>query len=520
MADQSRTTNSIKNMSFGLGGQLLNLIVSFVGRTVFIIILGADYLGINGLFSNILAMLSLAELGVGSAITCCLYKPLAEKDEKKINALIHFFAVSYRKIGCTVATVGLMLAPFLEDIIKDKPDIPYLRLIYILFLANSVVSYFYAHKSAIISADQKQYIVAIYRNGFNLAISFAQILLLLATHNYLFYLIVQVVANVLANSLIARQANRMYPYLKNEKKESLDQETKSTIYKNIKAMVLHQLGTFAIFGTDNILISMFVGVYWVGLYSNYIMIIGIIDNFISSVFSAVTASVGHLNATETAEKAYSVFKTAYFLNFWLSGFCSIALWVLFNPFITLWIGPQYVLDPAIVFVIVINFFITGMRKTVISYKFTLGLFWPDRYKPLFESVINIIASVILLKEIGFAGVLWGTLISTVTTCLWVEPYVLYKYGFHKPVRIHFAKYGLYMSVTLAAALSTEWACSVFSGFTLVSVVGRAVCCVLIPNVFFALVFFRTREFQHVLGIAKGMAMNVRRGIYRTEAVRR
>lgn len=507
MNEESRIKNSIRNMVVGVGGKLFSMVFSFVGRTVFITILGAEYLGVTGLFTNILSMLSLAELGVGSAITYSLYKPLAEKDENKIKALMGLYAAAYRLIGFTVAVLGLSLVPFLGDIIKNKSNIPHLTIIYLMFLTNSVVSYFFAYKGSIIAADQRQYILTVWEYSFSFIQNVCQIVLLVITKDFLLYLAVQILCNFLYNFCIAKQADKIYPFLKNGKKVYLDKGSKNCIYKNIGAMMSHKMGGVIVFSTSNILIATFVGIYWVGLYSNYSMIIGIVNSFLGQIFSAINGSIGQLNAKETREKSYSVFCTAFFINFWIYGFCAISFWVLFNPFITMWIGSHYVMDKSIVLIIVLNFFITGMRKIVLTYKDTMGLFWNDRYKPLFEAGINLIVSIILVQEMGIVGVFLGAFISTMTTCFWVEPYILYKHGFKKSVRVHFLKYAMYTGITITVGFITELACSIFTAATFLNIAGRGIFCLLIPNAIFTILFFRTNEFKHVYGIVTGIARN-------------
>lgn len=503
---ESRTNNSLRNMLYGMGGQLLGLLLSFISRTIFIQVLGVEYLGVNGLFSNILSMLSLTELGVGSAITYSMYKPLAQRDEYKIKALMGLYSTAYRVIGCVVAVLGVSIIPFLEAIIKDKADIPHvlpdLVLIYCLFLASSVSSYFFAHKSAILIADQKQYLTTIYTYGYNLAQNAVQILLLLATGDFLLYLIIQILARLLYNVSVSRQADKMYPFLKSRGKAELDTESKGEIAKNTGAMMFHKVGTFVVCGTDNILISMFAGVYWVGIYSNYNLILGIVENFISTIFSSLTASVGHLNTTESREKSYSVFKITFFINFWAYGFSTLSLWILLNPFITLWIGSQYVFSPYIVLIIVLNFFVTGMRQAVLTYKNTMGLFWHDRYKPLAEAVINLSVSLSLAPTYGIAGVLWGTFISSLTTCFWIEPFILYKHGFRRPLTPYFQQYLFYLCVAAAALALTELACTILPDDALLSVIGRMIFCLVIPNAVFSAIFYKTQEFDHVLGVVR------------------
>jgi len=504
MENESRIKKSLRNIAFGLGGQLLSVLLSFACRTLFISLLGTAYLGVSGLFSNILSVLSLAELGVGSAITYSMYRPLAEKDNKQLHSLMHLYASIYRVIGCIVAVLGLLLIPFLDNIVKEHPNIDHLEIIYVMFLANSVVSYFFAYKATIIIADQKKYITAIYEYGFNILQYVVQMGVLFCTRNFLLYLFVQILCSFFYNYFISKQADKLYPFLKQNKPEKLDPATKKTIYKNIGAMVAHKIGGVVRISTDNILISMYVGVYWVGLYSNYSLIIDIVDKFLGQIFSAVSASIGNLNAQESKEKSYQVFTTAYFINFWLYGLSTVCFFVLFRPFITIWIGSQYTMADSVILIIVMNFYVVGMRKMVLAYRDSLGLFWNDRYKPVFEATINLGASLFLVQKIGITGVFWGTFISFMTTCFWIEPYILYKHGFKKKVWIHFAKYVIYAGITCLAVFLTQLACSIFTTYTLSNFVGRAIFCLLIPNIIFAVLFFKTKEFKNLYSIVSNV----------------
>ncbi|NLM05233.1 MAG: oligosaccharide flippase family protein [Clostridiales bacterium] len=493
-----RTKKSIKNIMFALGGQILNSIITFISRTIFIYILGSDYLGINGLFTNILSMLSLAELGVGSAIIYSMYKPLADNDEYKISALMNLYSKAYKIIGAVVAVIGISLTPFLGYIIKDKPNVDNLTFIYLLFLLDSVLSYYFAYKRSIITADQKNYLNTINQQTFNIIKFLGQVLILLVTKNYILYLLVQIVCNFLSNIFISIKSDKLYPYLKLNRNAELKKEEKSLIFRNVRAMMSHKVGGVVVNSTDNILISSFVGVYWVGIYSNYVMITGVINSVLYQVFTALTASVGNLNVSEDKEKSKNIFYITFFLNFWIYSFCSICLWILLNPFITMWIGEEFMLSKNVVFIIVFNFFISGMRQTTIMYNTTLGLFWNDRFKPWFEAAINLVASLVLLKYFGILGVFLGTLISTITTSFWVEPYILYKYNFGKGLLKYFSKYFIYLFITIISGVITTYICSNITGNDILSLIYRLVICLLIPNGIYLIVFFKTYEFKYIL----------------------
>lgn len=495
MSQSSRIGNTLRNTSAGLIGQLFTYILTFAYRTVFIYTLGANYLGVQGLFSNILSLLSLAELGVGNAIIFSLYKPLADKNTHKIQMLMGFYAKIYRIIGCVVAVLGLALTPYLDYLIKDKPNIPHLTIIYLLFLADSVLSYFFAYKRSIIVADQKGYVNTINMTIFSFARNSVQIIWLLLFKSFIPVLIIQALSTLLSNIVISHKANKLYPFLTKSKNVEIDPETKVDLSKKIRAMMYHKIGSVVVLGTDNLLISSFVGIYWVGIYSNYVMIIGMVTTFIQQFSQALVASIGNLVSTETTVKAKETFDLLYFLNFWIYAFCTICFMTLFNPFITVWIGTEYLFNRWIVLIIVVNFYISGMRQNVLSFRNSLGLFWYDRYKPIAEALINLVASIVLLKYWGIAGVFLGTLISTVTTSLWVEPYILFKHYFKSGLISYFKKYILYLAITLSLCFIMQAVQKCLFDGSILSLIGLFAACLIVPNCIICLLFFRTDSYR-------------------------
>ena len=497
-----RIKNSIKNISVAMGGQLIGILLNFINRTIFIKVLGAEYLGVNGLFSNIVSMLCLAELGIGSAIIYNMYKPLSNKDEDKISALMNFYAGAYKIIGCIVAVMGLALVPFLDTIIKDTPSIPKLSLIYIIFVINSVSTYFCAYKRTLLIADQKGYKDTINRYKFLVIQYLIQIAILLMTKNYILYLLIQVVCNIISNIVISRQVDLMYPFLINKKDSRLNNQEKKNIYKHVYAMMSHKVGGVVVSGTDNLLISSFLGVFYVGIYSNYVLVTSVINSILGQIFSSITASVGNLNAVEGQNKQKEVFNIMFFINAWLYGFAAITLMVLLNSFIPLWIGEEYLLELGIVAVIILNFYIMGMRQSTITFNTTLGLFWNDRYKPWVEAAINLTVSIILLDKIGFVGVLLGTFISTATTSLWVEPYILYKYGFNQKLRDYFKRYTLYTIVIGGAGVITYYLCASFPQVTWINLIIKLLICLIVPNIIIGVCLCKTKEIKYIWKLLK------------------
>lgn len=497
-----RTNNSVRNILTSLVGQTLGILTSFVGRTIFINILGTMYLGINGLFSNILSILSLAEMGIGSAIIYSLYKPLAERDYKKINALMTLYAKAYKVIGITIFVLGISISPFLKFIIKDTPDIPNLVFIYILFLMNTVVSYFFSYKRTLIIADQKSYITTVYRYGFYIILNIVQIIVLILTSNFIVFLSTQIIITLTENILISQKADKMYPFLLNKNNDKLDYNSKNEIVKNVKALMCHRIGGVVVSGTDNILISSFVGVEQVGIYSNYFLVVNAINIVVSQIFNAVTASVGNLNVNGSSEKSYDIYQKMLFANFWIAGFCSITLVEVLNLFIELWIGQQYLFNINLLLIIVINFYMALIRKTTLVYKDALGLFWHDRYKSIIEAIINLIVSIILVNKIGIIGIFIGTFISTITTAFWIEPYILYKYGFEKKFSDYLLKFIKYTSIILITTLVTHNICNLFNSTTWIVLVIKILICIVSINGIFLVVFHNDEKLKYFIILLK------------------
>lgn len=372
----SRLNNSIRNVKYTALAQAVNFLIAFFSRRVFVYVLSSEYLGLNGVFSNILSMLSLAELGLGSAICFCLYKPLFDKDQKTVNSIMLFYKKAYTVIGLFVLVAGLAVTPFLDFIVEELPDIAHIRLIYVLFVLNSALSYFFVYKKTLLIADQKQYITNVVHQAFVFAMNVLQIGFLYLTHNYFSYLVIMLVSTVGQNLFISWIVDKKYTFLDLKHAEPLDKATQQEVFKNIRAMTAHRVGGVVVNGTDNLIMAKCVSVVSVGLYSNYYLIKNTLVSVISLLFQSVTASIGNLGAeTEDTARKEEVFNILNFIGAWIFGFSSICLFVLYNPFISLWLGEKYLFDMKIVTLIVVNFYMLGMRQPVLTERDALGIFW-------------------------------------------------------------------------------------------------------------------------------------------------
>ena len=498
-----RTQSSLKNMYIGILTQIIITLLGFISRKVFIDGLGTEYLGVNGLLTNVLSMLSLVEGGIGTSIVYNLYKPLADNDTEKVTALVQLYKKLYGILAVLVAILSLMLYPFLGSLMNGGTSGKYITVVYFIFVIKNIISYLNAHKWSLINADQKGYILARINLIFNIVTTICRIAIIYLTKSYILYLLVELIIIIIQNIYNGNIVNTRYPYIKTKEKYKVDNEVKENMITNVKALFLHKVGSYCVFGTDNILISAFISVKTVGIYSNYTMIIGQLSALIGPILNSINASVGNLVATEGEDKNYSVFKIVYLLNFWLYSISAIFLYNLLNPFIDWWIGEGLLLDNFTLIIVLVNFYISGLRTSVGIFKEKAGIFTEDKYIPLLESVTNLGASLILVKYIGLAGIFLGTTISSIAFPVWNQSRLVYKKLFKRPLREYFERYFLYAGVTILLAIMVTNICNIFvSGYSFLSLVIRGIICVTIPNIILVLIFHKTEEFKYLYNIIK------------------
>lgn len=503
MKNQSRTKNVTVNSMVSLLCQVLNLLLNFLTRTIFIKILGAEYLGVNGLFSNILTILSFAELGIGNAIVFNLYKPLAQDDKPQISSLMLLYKQVYTAIGLLVLGAGLLVTPFLGVIIKTKPNIPEnISLLYILFLLNTVVSYFFVYKKNIIIADQKNYITLIVTQATTIARVILQTSFLLLTHNFIVYLTIQIGCTLAENFVCSALADKMYPYLKNSNPVPLSKSETKSIFADVKALAIYKFGSVILNGTDNILISMLLSVRDVGLASNYTLLMNSANSILGKLIDAFTASVGNLNTESNAEKQYNVFKKIMFISSWIYGFAAVGIYLVSKDFIITWIGEKYLLSSIVVFSICFDFYVKGVQAAPYMYRTTLGLFIQGKWAAVIAAVVNLILSVILCKAIGLGGIFIATPISRLISTGIIDPYLIYKRTFKRNVLEYFEMFIGYCVIFIVIAVISNFAINCVSIAGWLGVILKAGIVTVIFNGLMISVFFRTKIFKELLQSVK------------------
>lgn len=504
MQEASRSKKGFRNIAFSFAASVLSLLLSFVSRAYFIRLLGDEYLGLNGLFSNVLSFLSLAEMGVGVAINFALYEPVKDQNEERIKSLMRLYRVFYTRIGLIVFVAGLILTPLLPYLIRDIPDIPHIYLYFILYVTNSAVSYLFTYKRSLIICDQREYISTITTFAAKVIVTILQIIVLSLYHSYLWYLIVLIICTLAENVVISRIVDKEYPYIKEKEYIELSKNERKGILRNVYSLICHKIGTVIVFSSDNIIISRFIGLSAVGFYSNYSLLIHSINTIVNKVFDTLTASVGNLMVSSKNEHSKDVLYRMLFANMILYGITSVFLLNLIEPFIEMWIGAKYIMSKEVLFLAIISYYLTGMRKSLLVFKDASGIFRQDQYKPLVEGLANIVYSIPLALKMGVSGVILGTILSTVTVSFWYEAYVFFKVKYNEKM-FHY----LLIQLKYLMFNCVLWVLSVFISeyISLPGLLGfgaKGVICFVLFTISIIIMFGKSEEFSYFCHLLKGI----------------
>ena len=429
---RSRTEFATLNTSIALAIQPFSVIIGFINRTVFIHFLGVTYLGLSSYLTSIVSILSLAELGIGEAMSYALYSPLVREEHGKINAFMILFKKLYRIIGVLIFVFGAILSLFLPYLIKDYTINNELYWIFFLFIFNSGSSYFFAYKRTLLYVDQRNYVLNLLNFGLNTLRVFLQIAVIIFTQNFIFYLLIETILNIIGNVIMSYIVDRLYNYLFNKEITPINQEEKEKFIRNIKGNTLGSIGEKIVFQTDSILMAKFINLAAIGIYGNYTYVLGFVAMLVNTVMGSITSSIGNLIHSEdtTLEAKISFLKKYQFIAFSLIYFASIGYLLFVHPFIIIWLGENLSFNQWTEIIIVINFFLTAYRQPNLVLISVQGLSYEQNKKVIVEILLNIFLSLffLLILDLGVAGILLGTIGSTLLTCTWYEPYSVFKYG--------------------------------------------------------------------------------------------
>lgn len=517
MANSSRTKNSFLNLVTGLGGYGLKTILQFIVRTVFIYTLGKEYLGINGLFSDILTMLSLTELGFDTAINFKLYKPLAEHDTKRVRVLLKFYKHAYTVVGFAIAAIGLCLIPALRYLINDYDSLEVLGinvvLVFIIYLLQSVSSYlFFVYRSAIIKADQREYLLNIAEYAVTIATNIVQIAILLIWHDFIMYTATIVIFNIIKNGVNAFIAQRCYPDAFQKESDSLDREEIKGLFKDCGVLFFYKVNRVVLKATDNMVLSSFIGLAMVGMYSNYLLFYTTLTGLLNRFYNATKASLGNLFAVSDIRRKYEFFEVMNFVTIIFYGTAAVGVTVVADELIYCWIGADYQIAQPFSILMGIEILFFGLKNNLGQIRNVSGAFRQMWFRPVLGIIVNLVVSIALVQRLSIYGVLIGTIVADISTNFLVDPSIIHKYSLenYKPVSAYYKRNIIYISIlTLVCALDMFICNHLFVGHGWLSVILHALIAGISVPVVFCIIYKNSKEFNYLYSKCKGIVKKIR-----------
>ena len=500
---RSRLNITLINTVIGIASQIVLAILNLVLRRVFVNTIGLDYLGLNGLFGNVLSLLALTESGVGIALSYSLYQPIKDNDTKQIAVLLAFFKRLYTGIALIVLCLGIGVSFFMGYLVNDSSfSIPTLTFYFYMFLIQNIGTYFWAYKISYLNANQQNYIVSLIQMLIQCLVLILKIFCLYVFGSFVAYLVLNISYSILSNLCIAIYVDRKHPELLGYQDCKIGPNEKKMIWKNIKGLFFHKVGAFVVFGTDNIIISTFINLRSVGIYSNYAYVLTLFNTFASQLFNAIIPSMGNYIADKDENDIYNMYKNIQLLCFCIFGGGTTILLNAMQPFIQLWLGNDCMMTHSCLLLFLLNFYLNGMRNPIQIIKNSGGQFYDDRISPIIESTVNIVASVVLTKMIGLSGVFLGTILSGLAAPFWISPKIVFKNVFHKQVTTYFVDMGKFLGILLLACASSMYLSQIVMSDVLLL---RFLTNILMSSFIFMLllvVFFRkTSEFDYFKTVA-------------------
>jgi len=501
----NRKNNGIRNIGAGILNSFILSILPFITRTIIVITIGSRYLGLSSLFTSILMVLNLSELGFGSALVFSMYKPIADDNKKQICALLNLYKKIYWFIGTGILIMGLIFAPFLPVIIKGKwPADINIYILYFIYLFNAAISYFaFAHKKALLTAYQRNDMISNVNSIVTIITYIVQIILLLTIRNYYLYVCIFPIFTVIENICTAIITKKKYPDLICIGYVST--EDKKKIKDHVKGIALQKICSTSRNSFDSIAVSMFLGLVSIAIYNNYYYIMSAIHAFLYQIPNAIRASVGNSVACETVEKNYNDFNIMNFLYVWVVGWCTVCLLCLYQPFMQLWMGKDMMLPLRTVILFCIYFFELSMGNIVSLYKDTAGLWWYGRYRTGIEALANLLLNFLLGWLFKIDGILIATIVTVTFIGLGYGGYIVFRYYFTKEnFGMYIISQLLYLGIAAVVSAITLMICYLVPETGIMGLIIRALICIPIPNVLFWILLRKHKYYES----SKEFAFNI------------
>lgn len=500
-----RTKNATRNIIFGVLLKIYQIAMPFFIRTAMIYYMGVEYLGLDSLFTSILQVLNMAELGVSSAMVYGMYKPIAEDDENTICALLKLYRTYYRIIGLVIGVVGACLTPIIPILIKS--NLPNGLNIYVLYWMNLITTVFsywlLAYKMALFQAHQRIDVVSKISIITYSIRYFLQLFIIIVVKNYYLYLIAMLMTQILTNIFTAIQATKIYPNYK--PKGYLEKENIKIINQRIKDLFTSKLGSVIVNSADTIVISTFLGLTVLAVYQNYYYILTSIIGLVTIIFNACTAGIGNSMIIETKEKNFNDLKKFTFLIVWIAGFCTCCFLCLYQPFMEIWVGKRYMLSQSAVICFCIYYFVYEVNQLLNTYKDAAGIWHEDRYRPLVTAISNLIMNIILVQFCDIFGVLLSTVLSTLCIGMpWLLHNLFTVLFDYSQLKEYLNKILKYTIIVILSCLLSYIICNMMVLGKWMTLIVRSVICILIPNLIYYVAYKNMKEFDECFHLVKKM----------------
>ncbi|MGN0436150.1 MAG: lipopolysaccharide biosynthesis protein [Wujia sp.] len=500
MQQESRIGNASRNMLFGMMLKLYQILLPFIIRTAIMYYMGLEYLGLNSLFGSLLWVLNLAELGVGSAMVYSMYQPIIDGDSNQICALLNLYKKYYRIIGVVIATIGLVITPFIPYLIKkDIPEDTDVYVVYLLNLFSTVLSYWlFAYKQSILVAHQRSDLVSKVRLITNSLMYGAQVLVIIFFKDYYLYLIIAIIQQIITNFIVAFVSAKKYPQYKAIGK--LDDRIITKINGRIKDLFLTKLGAVIVSSADSIVISAFLGLSLLAIYNNYYYILTAAMSLVKVVFDSCMSGIGNSILTDTREKVYKDLNTLTFIVLWLVGVCAVCLLCLLQPTMKIWAGEDKLLGFNVIICFIVYFLVDQLNQLFLTYKDAAGIWHEDRFRPIVTALVNLLLNIVLVQFIGIYGVILSTVISVVCVGM---PWILYNLSttlFKRSLKGYTVRLLGYVGVIGIVATITLLVCNCIPDGGILLLLVKAAICVIVSNILFLLAYFKTKAFQETKAV--------------------
>ncbi|MBQ3339940.1 MAG: hypothetical protein IJG82_10185 [Atopobiaceae bacterium] len=503
----SRVQNARRNLFFGMVNRMVAMLMPFLSRTALIYVLGMEYAGLSTLFTNILQVLNLADLGIGTAIVYALSEPVANDDVPTIRALMNYYRRVYRAIGCVIAVLGLLVLPFLPRLIKGEPpqDVN-LTILYLVYLANTVISYWlFAYKQALPTAMQRVDVVSNVNTITNILLNLAQVVLVILFKNYYAFLVVIPLCTVLNNLLMSWHVDRTYPGYKPV--GVISEELRASIRKRVAGLTIQRVCATTRNALDSVFLSAFIGLTITGIYNNYLLIMGAVTSVLGVVSTAILPTVGNSIVTDTTEKNYNDMRLMNFVYMMVSAWCASCLLCLYQPFMRIWMGEQNMLGMAVVVLLVLYFYGLKMGDIISLYASGSGLWWEMRWRSIAESVGNVVLNFIFVQIWGVAGIVGATLVSLLIFNFGLATSIIFKYYFKNgKLGEYFLDQLHYFLVAVAACFIAYAVCSRMPEAGILWFLARAIACGAVTAAALLVATYPTAMFRTALAWVRGIVL--------------